>query len=232
MAVTKLMVCLANSRKHLGRCVAGIAIGRDGPQWIRPVSGRPGHEVSPAERQYGGGVEPQVLDVVSVSLVGARPFGIHRENWLLDPTIRWRRVGRIAWHELCDFEETPDMLWVDGYDTSTGLNDRVPVEQEPLVVDSITLIRVAEVTIEVSRAHPLSVKSSEVKARFRYAGSAYALKVTDPVYEERFRAKGLGKYRLGESFLTVSLTEAFRDNFFKVVAAVVERPVAESGGRR
>ncbi|WP_372470755.1 dual OB domain-containing protein [Saccharothrix luteola] len=52
------MVCLVNSRKHQGRCVAGIAIGRGGPQWTCPVSGRPGHEVSPLERQYRGGAEP------------------------------------------------------------------------------------------------------------------------------------------------------------------------------
>jgi hypothetical protein len=109
VAVAKLMVCLANSRKHQGRCVAGIVLGSSGPDWIRPVGARPGHGVSADERHYDGGVEPQVGDLISVPLVKSRPFGVHRENWLFDPAIRWRRVGRIGWNELSGFTEHPEV---------------------------------------------------------------------------------------------------------------------------
>ncbi|WP_372470754.1 dual OB domain-containing protein [Saccharothrix luteola] len=85
--------------------------------------------------------------------------------------------------------------------------------------------------LEVRRAHPLSGKLSEVQARFRHSASAYALKVTVPVYEERFRAKWLGKHRLDEALLTVSLAEACNGYFYELVAAVVERSGVGSGGR-
>ncbi|MFE2754595.1 hypothetical protein ACFXGA_21610 [Actinosynnema sp. NPDC059335] len=227
------MVCLANSRKNSGRCVAGMVIGRGGPEWVRPVGGRPGHEVSAVERRYADGAEPEVLDVIAVPLIRRRPFGVHRENWLFDPAVRWERVGRIGWDALCRFEERPRGLWVDGHHTSAGVNDRVPVELRDRLLDSLRLIRVPRVTIEVSPAHPrASTRLPVVRARFRYAGSTYALKVTDPMCEERFRAAGLGNHRLGESFLTVSLGEEFQGSFFKLVAAIVERPGAGRGGPR
>ncbi|CCH28728.1 hypothetical protein ABZ816_27390 [Actinosynnema sp. NPDC047251] len=233
MAVTKELVCLANSRKYMGRCVAGMEILDGSRRWIRPVSNRTRHEVSAAERQYRGAVEPQVLDVISVPLVAPRPIGFQRENWLLDPRLRWQKVRRIDWDELCTLEEHPRSLWINGYHTSAGFNDRVPVEQGDRVVDSLKLIRVHSATIEVRHAHPNAMNQRPtVRARFRYAGSTYRLKVTDPVHEEKFRANGLGNHQLSESFLTVSLGEEFEGDFYKLVAAIVERTDVNLGSRR
>lgn len=51
----KRLVCLANSRKSGGRCIAGreLLAGNVG-EWIRPVSGREHEEVSARERKYEG----------------------------------------------------------------------------------------------------------------------------------------------------------------------------------
>src|SRR5688572_20697011 len=65
MGGTKRIVCLANSRKLSGRCVAGIEIvDSQLSGWIRPVSVRQSHEVSEIEREYRDGSDPQVLDIV------------------------------------------------------------------------------------------------------------------------------------------------------------------------
>lgn len=76
MGVVKRIVCLANSRKMQGRCVAGRELHGDiaGP-WIRPISDRPTEEVSEWERQYQDGSDPRVLDVIDVPLIEARPKG-------------------------------------------------------------------------------------------------------------------------------------------------------------
>ena len=86
MAVVKRIVCLANSRKFSGRCVAGkeIADGRVA-SWIRPVSARRGEEVSEYERQYQDGSDPRVMDVVDIPLLEFQPKHYQQENWLLDP---------------------------------------------------------------------------------------------------------------------------------------------------
>ncbi len=37
VAETARMICLANSDKHNGRCIAGIRTDRVVPEWLRPV---------------------------------------------------------------------------------------------------------------------------------------------------------------------------------------------------
>ncbi|WP_236594735.1 dual OB domain-containing protein [Saccharothrix sp. 6-C] len=229
----KELLCLANSRKHNGRCIAGIEFVGGHAKWVRPVSDRSGHEVSEAERQLQGGAEPQVLDVIAVPLIKPQPAGFQRENWLLEPTSTWHRVRRATWRELQILEQQPTSLWINGHQTSAGVNDRVPIELEDEVVDSLKLIRVESATIEVKAAF-WTAKDQEptVRARFRHAGSEYALRVTDPVYQDKFRSDGIGKYRLGECFLTVSLGEPFNGHFYKLVAAIVERAAHDPGHRR
>ncbi|MGW6531155.1 dual OB domain-containing protein [Streptomyces venezuelae] len=225
MPTTKELVCLANSRKHNGRCIAGIDIQSN--LWVRPVSSRPGHEVSEAERRYRNGAEPRILDVVSVRLLRPKRFGFQTENWILDPGSQWEKRGRVGWDDLRRLEQRPKHLWVNSEDsTRKGLNDRVAVEQEFALLNSLKLIRVKAVTVEVDRPYDAN-RELEVRAKFRHAGATYILKVTDAVYEERFRALGVGSYELSESFLTVSLGEEFKGHFYKMVAAIIERRTTE-----
>ena len=98
MAASKRIVCLANSRKLHGRCVAGIELvdfRRAG--WIRPVSAREHQEVSEYERQYQDGSDPRLLDVIDVPLLEHHPKDYQQENWLLDPKYYWEKAGTFNW---------------------------------------------------------------------------------------------------------------------------------------
>ena len=90
---TKRIVCLANSRKRGGRCIAGkeLLVGGLAGAWVRPVSNRENEAVDDGERQYRDGTEPAVLDVIDVPLIEARPKGHQQENWLLNPDHYWTR---------------------------------------------------------------------------------------------------------------------------------------------
>ena len=71
---TKRILCLANSRKLSGRCVAGREIVNGmAAAWVRPVSNREHQEVSEYERQYEDGTDTSVLDIVDVPLIEPRP---------------------------------------------------------------------------------------------------------------------------------------------------------------
>ena len=148
MPNVKRIVCLANFRKLHGRCVAGREWrgGEAGP-WIRPVSARDGQEVSEYERQYEGGSDPRVLDVVDVPLLEPRPNGCQTENWLLDPKRYWEKAGRLAPLDLAALADPAAPLWIDGHSTWNGRNDKVPLEAAGAVADSLRLIRVESLSI-------------------------------------------------------------------------------------
>ncbi len=73
MAYLKTIVCLANSRKLTGRCVAGKEWdGQVRSKWCRPVSARERGELT-AERWYAKTWrDPQLLDLIQVGLLSNR----------------------------------------------------------------------------------------------------------------------------------------------------------------
>ena len=221
---SKRIVCLANSRKMGGRCVAGKEVlsgGRPG-RWIRPVSAREDQGVSEDERQYEDGTEPQLLDVVDVPILHARPRDHQQENWLLDPDHYWERVGRFAAVELQQYTDRVAPLWVDGHSSSSGLNDRVPFSSSVSLSSSLRLIRVGRLELSVSTDSGEFGDRRSLQGRFNYAGRAYALRVTDPSYEETYLRRPDGSYGVGTRLLTVSLGGMFHGFGYKLIAAIIE----------
>jgi hypothetical protein len=227
--VIKRILCLANSRKLSGRCVAGreIAGQRPGP-WIRPVSSREHQEISDQERNYDDGTDPKLLDVIEVPLIGARPHEFQQENWLLNPTFYWEKKGRLEWAGLRDFVESDGSLWLNNNSSYNGLNDRIALEVAVTLRSSLRLIHVDRLTIDVSSpGSAFGNFKRRVQGRFEHDGDDYWLWVTDPVYERRFLAQPNGTYPLGECCLTISLGEPY-DNFaYKLIAAIIERKEVE-----
>ena len=130
VSAVKRIVCLANSRKLSGRCVAGreLAGEKAGGPWIRPVSARPSQEVSEHERQYEDGSDPRVLDIVSVPVLAPKPDEWQTENWTLDAERYWKKLGRFSWFDLPCLLDPPEPLWIDGHSTYSGANDKVPLD--------------------------------------------------------------------------------------------------------
>ena len=227
MQGVKRIVCLANSRKLYGRCVAGREWldGRPG-RWIRPVSAREHQEVSEYERQYEDGSDPRVLDIIDVPLLqpSPGPATFQSENWLLDPEYYWEKVGRLSWSDLPLLADPVSPLWLEGHGTYHGLNDKIPLELADSVGDSLKLIHVSELQFSVFRpGEAFGNSKRRVQGRFRHAGSWYSLWVTDPVYERRYLAKLDGKYSIDECFLTVSLGEPYGDAVYKLIASIIAR---------
>ena len=225
MAIVKRLLCLANSRKLNGRCVAGIELsGNQRLGWIRPVSAREHEEVSEYERQYDDGSDPRVLDVMDVPLLEARPKGYQQENWLLDPDHYWKRVSRVGWSDLERLADPESPLWIDGNSTYNGRNDRIVLGEAGGLKSSLRLVRVDRLTLSVFKpGAAFGNPKRRVQGRFVHHGTEYHLWVTDPGYEREYLLKPDGDYELGESFLTVSLGEPHDGACYKLVAAIMER---------
>ena len=76
------VICLANSHKHGGRCVAGLRL--DGGGWVRPVSTEPEGVLQTWHYTLASGGEAALLDVLRMRLTTARPDPHHPENCRMD----------------------------------------------------------------------------------------------------------------------------------------------------
>jgi hypothetical protein len=230
MAEVKRLVCLANSRKLSGRCVAGMEVV-DGAKmgWVRPVSAREHQEVSEHERQYPDGSDPRVLDVVLVPLIEPRPSSYQQENWLLDPELYWEKVDRIGWEDLVTLADPTAPLWVDGPSTHNGQNDVITLAEAEELTSSLRLLYVSDLKLSVfAPGSAFGNPKRRVQGRFSYNGIQYWLWVTDPDYEKAYLSQANGDYEIGEAYLTVSLGEPFDGRCYKLIATIIQPQRASS----
>ena len=225
MAEVRRIICLANSRKLAGRCIAGREWhpGTGAGGWVRPVSARQGQEVSEYERQYEDGSDPRLLDIIDIPMERPQPEGYQSENWLLDPEFYWEKVGSYSPFQLPDLVDRMEPLWVDGHSTYNGRNDKIPIDAGGEIRTSLRLIKVDDFTLEVfAPGEAFGNAKRRVQGRFVHSGRNYSLWVTDPTYESRYLSKLDGTYKIGECHLTISLGEPYRDAIYKLIAAVIQ----------
>ena len=225
MSDLKRIICLANSRKLSGRCIAGREWSEEhgASSWVRPVSERENQEVSERERQYEDGSDPQVLDIIDMPVLEHQPNDHQIENWLLDPESYWIKVGTFPRNRLPEIKNPADSLWIDGHSTSHGSNDKIPFERIRSVSDSLKLIHVEKLTLSVfAPGEAFGNSKRRVQGQFQYAGAEYAFWITDPKYERNYLAKQDDDYKLENCYLTISLGEPYRNDVYKLIAAVIE----------
>ncbi len=220
MSYPKTIVCLANSRKLSGRCVAGREITISGfGKWIRPVSARATQEISVEEQMTQDLCGTSILDVVTITMRSPLPQNYQTENHLIDDRIAWMKQQRIGWDNLQNAIENPrGPLWWNGYSSSKGHNDRVPEYYANSLGRSLYLIRPENLTLVFG----FEDSRRRLRARFDLCGHHYHLAVTDPWAESRYLAGDGDETRLDDALLCISLGEIYKDSCaYKLVAAVI-----------
>lgn len=222
----RTMVCLANSYKHGGRCVAGICL--ENGKWIRLRSSEGDGSLSPQDYMLvGGRGELRLLDVFEVELHYAMPSDCHPEDWVAIPQ-SWRLLERPCSKKVLSkvverIERRGPLLG--------GYGDRVwaSVFKKRPATASLALVCPTEVWWWI-REHRGKVKC---RALYRRDNITYDLAVTDPRWLEQMKLLPVGIYphrmlapEAAETWLTVSLSEAFpltggAAAHFRIVAGVV-----------
>jgi hypothetical protein len=223
----RTIVCLANSYKHGGRCVAGICL--ENLEWIRLRAREGDGSLSPHDYTLAEGHgEVRLLDVFEVDLHYAVPSDCHPEDWVTAPS-SWNLVERPcsekSWRKVAATVEKRGTL-LGGY------SDRVwaSVLRHRPAVASLALVCPTEIWWWVREDRG----KTKYRALFRRDNITYDLAVTDPRWLDQLKLLpvGIHSHRLlagetNQTWLTVSLSEAFApggdggEAHFRIVAAVI-----------
>ena len=166
---------------------------------------------------YVDGGTPSLLDVVDVPVLNPQPNGHQQENWLLDASRHWTKVGSVELADLPKWIDTPDTLWHNGNSSSKGQNDRVKTSDANSLDSSLCLIKV---NLEVCVL--MDSERKRVQGCFRYKGMDYCLWVTDDDKEKEYLQWSNGNYGIGGCYLTISLSGPYNGYSYKLIAAVID----------
>lgn len=223
---TKTILCLANSRKTSGRCIAGreLVNGKLG-SWIRPVSARENAELSEEDRRFQNGRDPRVLDIIGIPLLEAKPHAFQIENHLIDARYYWSYEGSATWDQvLAAIDGTGRPLWSNESSSYNGLHDRVPETEAVPKEGSLRLISVRDLTVNVViEGAEFGNGKRKVRGRFTHGGVQHYLSITDPVLERQYLAGENGVFQVGPAVLCISLSEPYQGFTYKLIAGVISQ---------
>ena len=175
MIATEL-ICLANSAKKSGRCVAGVTT--EG-QWIRPLGGGDAGAVRPGEGTLDSGSELRLLDQIVIPLDSAVPDIYQPENWTIDGS-QWRFAGHLD-----DAAAIALLTRLSGDDPVLFRNttDRIAQRELEANPSPASLLVIEPTDLEFHyRTNPWNRR---IRAEFRQIGQHYDLSMTDPVFKDK-----------------------------------------------
>ncbi len=222
---TVSFICLANSSKHGGRCVAGLRI--DGNGWIRPIGPSSSGELDFRHYRLPDGSEPQVLDLLEVELGHYKPEPHQPENYLISGR-KWRLLERPASKKYLNLL---DSHLVQCPELFGNYSDRVAYDtfvDKPAEV-SLALVQPENLRWIIDQYE----EKRKTRAFFDFRGRIYDLAITDPRWKRRLSHLPVGTHALTKAglggneriLLTISLGEPFEGFCYKLVAAVILLPM-------
>ena len=228
MPFRKTIVCLANSRKYQGRCVAGLEWdARKIGGWIRPVTWLP-RGVLINERFCGNayGRDPRLLDVLDIEFLAPQPHAYQTENARIDPGKRWTYRGSVQPQVLLPaVQRIRGPLWVNAGSTRFGVNDMIPAAATAGFSHSLMLIQPEELAITLTvEGEKNGEPHRRIRGEFSLAGSRYVFSVTDCAIEHQLQKREPGyEVRLKKPLLCVSISEVLESTraCYKLIAGVV-----------
>ena len=215
----KYFICLANSYKHGGRCIAGIEVvlQSDGslgivrhddgrPRWIRPVSMSANGEIPNHLAESF-----KIFSLVKLTDVEPCPDNAHTED------VHCTRM------EICPFELSP---------TKDFLNQLIDTQHQAVFYfrgKSIPTTIIDRLDYSLMLIHPDNAcaycdegrENSKYRMKFTYNGSNYDFPITDPVFLEQFKKSPNSYADLDGVYLVLSLGIAFEGFHYKLVATVL-----------
>lgn len=216
MATYLDVLCLANSRKLGGKCVAGIDLATK--KWIRPVNAG-GGALSGSDIRFSDSLIPKPLDIVKIPILRPEPLYYQPENWVINHEYYWSKIGNADISNLKEYLDDDRYILFNEYDAlDADVISRKPINK------SLVLIRVNPV---IFRKTFNTSGRPQIRAIFNYKDNNYNLVVTDTEWESIFLKRDgqywdMGDYPFERDFyFIIGLGEVFRRYHYKLVVTVI-----------
>ena len=208
------IVCLANSYKEGGRCLAGIEIKNGNPvfqngkpNWIRPVC-QTAHNQVPTNL-----VEHiKLLDIIEIDILKNVPDSYQSENVLFD-TNTIKVISTLPSQNIAN-------LCSNGQPNLFGNKGKAVTDEATNSLNhSLTLVKVQNASIYEKTYQ--DKENSQVRILFTFNRNQYDLPVTDPVFLSSYKSNKNLLNNVNEVFLVISLGILHEGWHYKLVAGII-----------
>lgn len=216
----KYFICLANSYKRGGRCVAGVEIvfdanGKirfawdlddDRPQWIRPIATTTYGEIPNYVAE-----DIKLLSIVKLYNVVPCPNKPHTEN------VYYSKLEQCK-YDLSNADSLLNHLINSTHQSIFRNRGRaVSAEMSTGIDYSLMLIHVENACAYIDENR----EKSKNRMSFSYYGADYDFPITDPIFLEEFQKEPECYANIPDVYLTISLGLEFEGWHHKLVAGVI-----------
>lgn len=208
-------ICLANSFKEGGRCLAGIELDTNNipvvingkPKWLRPVCNTEHGEIpnNIAENL-------NVLNVIEFDITAFYPQGYQSENVTFNEN-SIRVIGNFNRNRLANLCDNRNLIF--GNRGKAVSQDTIRNLDHSLLLISVTQF---EVTQKVYEDRP---DRSQIRLVFTYSGNSYDFPITDPAFLIRYQNNHNLLTNTDQFYLSLSLGIVWNDWYYKLVAGIV-----------
>ncbi|WAS05799.1 hypothetical protein LQF76_02585 [Gloeomargaritales cyanobacterium VI4D9] len=208
------VICLANSYKHQGRCIAGIAV--DSGEWIRPISELDDGRI-PTNDSRIPSEQINLLDIVDITLTKERGSGYERENRLYTNQ-NWNILGKAEVIQILRYREQQLLYPEFGRKVPSAYLSKIKPAQ------TLQLIEVKQILWEKYEY----AESSKFKAFLLdeiYDCTEIGFSITDPITLSKLRQ---GQPVSSHCLLCMSFSQPFQGSndpepmCYRLVAGVIE----------
>lgn len=216
----KYFICLANSYKRGGRCVAGVEIvfdanekirfawdlDDDRPQWIRPIATTTYGEIPNYVAE-----DIKLLSIVKLYNVVPCPNKPHTEN------VYYSKLEQCK-YDLSNADSLLNHLINSTHQSIFRNRGRaVSAEMSTGIDYSLMLIHVENACAYIDENR----EKSKNRMSFSYYGADYDFPITDPIFLEEFQKEPECYANIPDVYLTISLGLEFEGWHHKLVAGVI-----------
>jgi hypothetical protein len=211
-------VCLANSYKEGGRCIAGIELDDNyepifdngNPKWVRPVCDTTLHGEIPTSLVSN----VNILDIIEIEALGYQDLDSYQYENVLFDTKSLDIIGQYDKSDLNTLYDTRHFIF--GNSKKALSEVEINEQNHSLMFIKVTVFKVYE------RIYEDTLKP-QIRMKFIYFGMQYDLPVTDPVFLKRYQSNPDFIKAYSHLDMTLSIGIKHEGWYYKLIAAIIGR---------